>query len=117
MAVSKIPFLKIYRFLFNPSPTPLVWAFCKYIKQLSVWFPSQKFLLSPPSPTFLLPQSALLQSRPGCLKPRFGVRPGIQNNNLNLGSLGNTILHHKTVLTTGVQVTVNKPVILPFFLL
>jgi len=49
------------------------------------------------------PKSALLQSRPGCLKPRFGVRPGIQNNNLNLGSLGNTILHHKTVLTTGVQ--------------
>jgi len=31
------------------------------------------------------------------------VRPGIQNNNLNLGSIGNTILHHKTVLTTGVQ--------------
>jgi len=30
------------------------------------------------------------------------VRPGIQNNNLNL-ALGNTILHHKTVLTTGVQ--------------
>jgi len=29
------------------------------------------------------------------------VRPGIQNNNLNL--MGNTILHHKTVLTTGVQ--------------
>merc|ERR1719205_388265 len=49
------------------------------------------------------PKSALLQSRPGCLKPRFGVRPGIQNNNLNLGSIGNTILHHKTVLTTGVQ--------------
>jgi len=48
------------------------------------------------------PKSALLQSRPGCLKPRFGVRPGIQNNNLNL-ALGNTILHHKTVLTTGVQ--------------
>jgi len=47
------------------------------------------------------PKSALLQSRPGCLKPRFGVRPGIQNNNLNL--MGNTILHHKTVLTTGVQ--------------
>lgn len=39
------------------------------------------------------PQSHL-QARPGCLKPRFG------NNNM-LGS--NTILHHKTVLTTGVQ--------------
>lgn len=42
------------------------------------------------------------QSRPGCLKPRFGVRPGRlhQNNNMN-GT--NTILHHKTVMTTGVQ--------------
>jgi len=49
------------------------------------------------------PKSALLQSRPGCLKPRFGVRPGIQNNNLNSLGIGNTILHHKTVLTTGVQ--------------
>merc|ERR1712203_764751 len=49
------------------------------------------------------PKSALLQSRPGCLKPRFGLRPGIQNNNLNSLGIGNTILHHKTVLTTGVQ--------------
>jgi len=42
------------------------------------------------------------QSRPGCLKPRFGVRPGrmVQNNNMT-GS--NTILHQKTVMTTGVQ--------------
>ena len=40
------------------------------------------------------------QSRPGCLKPRFGGRP--HNNNMLMGS--NTILHHKTVLTTGVQV-------------
>jgi len=31
------------------------------------------------------------------------VRPGIQNNNLNSLGIGNTILHHKTVLTTGVQ--------------
>jgi len=39
------------------------------------------------------------KSRPGCLKPRFGGRP--HNNNMLMGS--NTILHHKTVLTTGVQ--------------
>jgi len=42
------------------------------------------------------------QSRPGCLKPRFGVRQGrmVQNNNMT-GT--NTILHQKTVMTTGVQ--------------
>lgn len=41
------------------------------------------------------------KSRPGCLKPRFGVRPAgrlSENNNMT-----NTILHHKTVLTNGVQ--------------
>jgi len=43
------------------------------------------------------------KSRPGCLKPRFGVRPGTQNNNLRGLSGCNTILHHKTILTTGVQ--------------
>ena len=45
------------------------------------------------------------QSRPGCLKPRFGVRPGrmVQNNNINMTGT-NTILHQKTVMTAGVQV-------------
>jgi len=41
------------------------------------------------------------KTRPGCLKPRFGVRPAGrlgQNNNMS-----NTILHHKTVMTAGVQ--------------
>jgi len=44
------------------------------------------------------------QSRPGCLKPRFGVRPGrmVQNNNINMTGT-NTILHQKTVMTAGVQ--------------
>lgn len=54
----------------------------------------------PPGPSTSSCPKQQPKSRPGCLKPRFGVRPGTQNNNL-LGS--NTILHHKTVLTTGVQ--------------
>ena len=103
--VSKIPFINISLPLQLLPYLPGLGFFCKYINQLSVWFSPKFLLFPPPCPTFLLPQSALLQSRTGCLKPRFGVRPGIQNNNLNLG-IGNTILHHKTVLTTGVQVNI-----------
>ena len=57
--------------------------------------------LSGPGP--LSPCSKTPKTRPGCLKPRFGVRPGRlgQNNNM-MGT--NTILHHKTVMTAGVQV-------------
>ena len=50
----------------------------------------------PLSPHHKQPQP---KTRPGCLKPRFGVRP--INNNMT-GT--NTILHQKTVMTNGVQV-------------
>ena len=53
----------------------------------------------------LSPTSRTPKTRPGCLKPRFGVRPGRlgQNNNMT-GTSTSTILHHKTVMTAGVQV-------------
>ena len=50
----------------------------------------------PLSPHHKQPQP---KTRPGCLKPRFGVRP--TNNNMTGTS---TILHQKTVMTNGVQV-------------
>jgi len=52
----------------------------------------------------LSPTSRTPKTRPGCLKPRFGVRPGRlgQNNNMT-GTSTSTILHHKTVMTAGVQ--------------
>ena len=44
------------------------------------------------------------KTRPGCLKPRFGVRPAgrLGENNNMTGT--HTILHQKTVMTNGVQV-------------
>lgn len=43
------------------------------------------------------------KTRPGCLKPRFGVRPAgrLGENNNMMGT--STILHQKTVMTNGVQ--------------
>jgi len=43
------------------------------------------------------------KTRPGCLKPRFGVRPAgrLGDNNNMTGT--HTILHQKTVMTNGVQ--------------
>jgi len=70
--------------------------------------PRKKLKSSPGCPSGPIPSpkqpkiDCTEQSRPGCLKPRFGVRPGrmVQNNNMT-GT--NTILHQKTVMTTGVQ--------------
>jgi transcription factor SOX4/11/12 (SOX group C) len=56
--------------------------------------------LSGPGP--LSPCSKTPKTRPGCLKPRFGVRPGRLGQNNNMTGT-NTILHHKTVMTAGVQ--------------
>ena len=49
------------------------------------------------------------KTRPGCLKPRFGVRPAgrLGENNNMTGT--HTILHQKTVMTTGVQVNIPLP--------
>ena len=58
--------------------------------------------LSGPGP--LSPCSKTPKTRPGCLKPRFGVRPGRLGQNNNMTGT-NTILHHKTVMTAGVQVS------------
>ena len=57
--------------------------------------------LSGPGP--LSPSSKTPKTRPGCLKPRFGVRPGRLGQNNNMTGT-NTILHQKTVMTAGVQV-------------
>ena len=48
------------------------------------------------------------KTRPGCLKPRFGVRPAgrLGENNNMMGT--STILHQKTVMTNGVQVRTDQ---------
>ena len=62
--------------------------------------------ISGPGP--LSPSSKTPKTRPGCLKPRFGVRPGRLGQNNNMTGT-NTILHHKTVMTAGVQVSQYLP--------
>jgi len=65
--------------------------------------PRKKLKGSPGCPPGPMQNNKQPKTRPGCLKPRFGVRPG------RLGPVNNnmaghtTILHHKTVMTAGVQ--------------
>lgn len=64
--------------------------------------PRKKLKSSPGCPSGPIPSPKQPKSRPGCLKPRFGVRPGRLGQNNNMTGT-NTILHQKTVMTAGVQ--------------